>query len=259
MPLPETVSRKLSQAGAPTSHGCLLDETERGGRVGRVEGAAAPRDLFLLGIERPGGWRRAKYRERQGERDRDDEHREETVAQRNLLFSLIASCCASRQSNAAVVDRRYRPVPRRTGEAFRAGSLPARFTSAGLYSRDRRAAGESTRGSRRHHSRSRCKYETNTDRHITGSETLSAQAQAVVDALARFSHQITRVEIHLSDQNGARGGVADIRCVMEARLEGRPPTAVTHQASTVAQAMDGAADKLSHSIESTLGRLRDSH
>lgn len=102
--------------------------------------------------------------------------------------------------------------------------------------------------------------QTNTDRHITGNEALSTKAQSIVEAaLARFSHQITRVEIHLSDQNGARGGRDDIRCVMEARLEGRQPTAVTHQAATVEEAMHGAADKLSHLIESTIGRLRDTH
>lgn len=101
--------------------------------------------------------------------------------------------------------------------------------------------------------------QTNTDRNITGSEGLAAQANAIVEsALARFSDQITRVEIHLSDENGARGGAQDKRCLMEARLEGRQPVAVTHQAATAEQAMIGAADKLKRSIESTLGRLRDS-
>ena len=92
--------------------------------------------------------------------------------------------------------------------------------------------------------------QTNTDSNITGSDSLTAQAKTVVEgALARFSDQITRVEIHLSDENGPRGGADDIRCLMEARLEGRQPVAVTHQAATVEQALDGAADKLKRSIE----------
>lgn len=100
--------------------------------------------------------------------------------------------------------------------------------------------------------------QTNTDRNITGSEELAAQAQTIVEAaLARFSDQITRVEIHLSDENATRGGNDDKRCLMEARLEGRPPIAVTHQAATVAAAMDGAADKLQRAIETTFGRLRE--
>lgn len=99
---------------------------------------------------------------------------------------------------------------------------------------------------------------TNTDRHIEGSEALSAQVEAVVQgALGRFSDQITRVEVHLSDENsGRRGGADDKRCLMEARIEGRPPTAVTHEAATVEEALNGAADKLVRSIESTLERLR---
>lgn len=44
---------------------------------------------------------------------------------------------------------------------------------------------------------------------------------------------------------------------MEARLEGRQPIAATHQATTLEQAVKGAAEKLSRLIESTIGRLRN--
>ena len=99
----------------------------------------------------------------------------------------------------------------------------------------------------------------NTDRHIEGHEALAAQVSGVVEsALSRISDSITRVEVHLSDENSAKkGGNDDIRCVMEARLEGRQPSAVTHQAATVDQAVAGAAEKLTRMIESTLGQLRD--
>ena len=100
--------------------------------------------------------------------------------------------------------------------------------------------------------------QTNTDRNIQGSDRLSEQVRAAVEsALGRFTARVTRVEVHLSDENSARGGADDKRCMMEARLEGRPPTAVTHQAATLAQALDGAAAKLTKSLERTLGRLRD--
>jgi len=66
------------------------------------------------------------------------------------------------------------------------------------------------------------------------------------------------VEVHLSDENSDRkGGNDDMRCVMEARLEGRQPIAVTDQAATLDQAVRGDANKLARLIESTLGRLRD--
>ena len=98
----------------------------------------------------------------------------------------------------------------------------------------------------------------NTDNNIEGREELATQVEAVVqESLRRFSEQITRVEVHLSDENSHKSGQDDKRCVMEARLEGRQPAAVTHQAATLHEAVDGAADKLTASLESTLGRLRD--
>ena len=100
----------------------------------------------------------------------------------------------------------------------------------------------------------------NTDHNIEGNERLAAHVKGVVqDALARFQDRITRVEVHLSDQNGDKTGPSDKRCMIEARMEGRKPTAVTHDAATVDQAVEGAAEKLHRSIEHTLERLRDRH
>jgi hypothetical protein len=65
------------------------------------------------------------------------------------------------------------------------------------------------------------------------------------------------VEVHLSDENGPETGWHDKRCVMEARLAGRQPIAVTDEAGTLDQAVDGAADKLTRLIEDTLSRQRD--
>jgi len=96
----------------------------------------------------------------------------------------------------------------------------------------------------------------NTDHNIAGHEALASHVSGLVEnALNRISGHITRVEVHLSDENGNKGGENEKRCVLEARLEGRQPVAVTHQATTVDQAVDGAGHKLSRLIESTLGRL----
>lgn len=98
----------------------------------------------------------------------------------------------------------------------------------------------------------------NTDHNIEGHETLAAQISSVVEnALSRFSDHITRVEVHLSDENGDKSGKNDMRCMMEARLEDRQPIAVTHHATTVNQAVDGAADKLARLVDHNLGRVRD--
>lgn len=99
----------------------------------------------------------------------------------------------------------------------------------------------------------------NTDRNIEGRETLATHVSGIVDsALSRFSDHITRVEVHLSDENSDKKGSArDMRCVMEARLEGRQPMAATHQAATLDQAVEGAAGKLTRLIESTVEKLHD--
>lgn len=97
----------------------------------------------------------------------------------------------------------------------------------------------------------------NTDHTIDGREALSAHIRSVVEnALAHHASHVTRVEVHVADENGAKTVGDDKRCMMEARLEGRPPSAVTHQAGTVHDAVNGAADKLAHLIEHTLGRLQ---
>ena len=99
----------------------------------------------------------------------------------------------------------------------------------------------------------------NTDHNIEGHQALVTQVSDVVEnALSRFSEHITQVDVHLSDENSdKKHGNDDMRCMMEARLEGRQPVAVTHHAQTLDQAVDGAADKLCRLIDSTLGRLRD--
>jgi ribosome-associated translation inhibitor RaiA len=98
----------------------------------------------------------------------------------------------------------------------------------------------------------------NTDRNIHGYESLAATVRASVEAaLKHFSEHITRVEVHLGDENAGKHGRDDKRCMMEVRLERRQPVAVTHYAETVVQAIDGAADKMVHLLEHALGRLHN--
>ncbi|OGA98053.1 MAG: ribosomal subunit interface protein [Burkholderiales bacterium RIFCSPHIGHO2_12_FULL_69_20] len=102
------------------------------------------------------------------------------------------------------------------------------------------------------------KIQLNTDAHIDGTEALAAQVSATVAlALERFSEHVTRVEVHLSDDNADKRGQQDQRCMLEARLEGRQPVAVTDHAATPEQAVQGAAQKLARLLDSTFGRLHE--
>lgn len=100
--------------------------------------------------------------------------------------------------------------------------------------------------------------QVNTDHNIDGHESMADFVSDVVESsLSLFSEHITRVEVHLSDENSNKKvGHDTMRCVMEARLEGRQPIAVTHQAATLNEAVEETAEKLAGMIESLLGRQR---
>lgn len=100
--------------------------------------------------------------------------------------------------------------------------------------------------------------QVNAGDNIQGGELLdSTVTSALEEQLARFRDQLTRVEVHMSDENAEKGGQRDKRCMIEARPEGRPPIAVTEFAATMKQAFDGAADKLVRLLEKSLDKLQD--
>ena len=100
--------------------------------------------------------------------------------------------------------------------------------------------------------------QVNTDAHVDGREALVRHVEAEIGAaLDRFSDQITRVEVHLSDQNGEKTAGADIRCLIEARPAGRQPVVVTNDGATQQEALSGAAGKLQRLLTTTLGRAHD--
>lgn len=96
----------------------------------------------------------------------------------------------------------------------------------------------------------------NTDNKVTVSEEFRIPLISLIsEGLRRFSHQITRIEVHLSDDNGDKEGSNDKRCMIEARLAGMKPIAVTSHAGNHEKAVQGAVDKLKSSLDSYLGRL----
>ena len=102
------------------------------------------------------------------------------------------------------------------------------------------------------------KIQFNTDKNATASEDLRDSLLVLISQrLKRFDNQVTRLEVHLSDEDGSKDGHQDKRCLLEARLEGLQPVAVTEQADTYEKAVKGAIDKMKTSLGTTLGRLRN--
>lgn len=77
--------------------------------------------------------------------------------------------------------------------------------------------------------------------------------EEVVNALKVHADRVTRVEVHLHDVNGRKGG-CDKQCVVEVRLAGRPPLAVEHEAHDMYDAISGAAQKAGRAVRHRLER-----
>ena len=98
----------------------------------------------------------------------------------------------------------------------------------------------------------------NTDNNVSVHEAFKAQLDGLItEKLSRFSEHITRLEVHLSDENGSKEGINDKKCLLEARLEGRQPIVATQVANDYEQAVHGAIDKLKSSLNTIIGRSRN--
>jgi len=95
-----------------------------------------------------------------------------------------------------------------------------------------------------------------TDNHISGRASLTRRVEAAVKtALGRFGDRITRIDVHFSDQNNAaKSGVDDKRCVIEARLAGVQPVTASDGSEALFQALNGALRKLQSILDHMLGK-----
>lgn len=97
----------------------------------------------------------------------------------------------------------------------------------------------------------------NTDKTLTGEKRSSDFFTSQInEALQRFESHITRIEVHLKDENGKKDGFNNISCLLEARLEGRQPIAITNQADTTDLAITGAINKIKTAIETIVGKIQ---
>jgi hypothetical protein len=99
--------------------------------------------------------------------------------------------------------------------------------------------------------------QVNTSNGIDNKESLERWASDYLnEQLARFDQDVTAIEVQFSDENQeAKGGAQDKRCMLEARITGEPPVAVTHFAPNQDLAIRGAADKLARALDHKFGKL----
>ncbi len=100
--------------------------------------------------------------------------------------------------------------------------------------------------------------EVTTDENIDGTAGLISETVGEVEAaLDRHLDSVTRVEVHLGDENSGKGGSADKRCTVEARAEGRQPVVATHHGASTAEALRGALKKLAKLLERQASKDHD--
>lgn len=101
--------------------------------------------------------------------------------------------------------------------------------------------------------------QVHTDNHIEGSAGLTRHVEEVIeDSLERFSKQITRVEVHLTDESSSAKSIGDDkRCLIEVRLAGLQPMSVSHDSNNISQSIRGAARKLESMLAKATGKLAD--
>jgi ribosomal subunit interface protein len=95
----------------------------------------------------------------------------------------------------------------------------------------------------------------NSGKHVASSMTFKEDISSRVrEKLQRYEDRLTRIEVHLSDENALKSGPQDKRCKVEARMKGRDPLTVSHDAEELHQAIEGAMNKLTNALDRNLGK-----
>lgn len=102
------------------------------------------------------------------------------------------------------------------------------------------------------------KLQFNTDKNIQGTETLEAiVSEKINHGLKHFADKITRIEVHLSDQNADKTGPEDKQCKIEARIEGMQPIMVVGTNDSKERAVDEAVDKMKATLSTVFGKMKN--
>jgi hypothetical protein len=101
------------------------------------------------------------------------------------------------------------------------------------------------------------KIQFNTDKNVEGHERAEAYFSSELEtALARFEEKITRIEVHVGDENSTKFGLNDKRCLIEVRPAKLQPIVVTEHADTVEKAFRGALDKIKKTLTTTFEKQK---
>jgi ribosome-associated translation inhibitor RaiA len=99
--------------------------------------------------------------------------------------------------------------------------------------------------------------QVHTDKHIEGGERLNIYiSEEIAGSLNRFSEKITRADVYLTDENAGKSANNDKRCMIEVKVEGGNPVAVTTYEATVEKALSVAIDKIVASLDTVFDKMK---
>ena len=97
-------------------------------------------------------------------------------------------------------------------------------------------------------------FQFNSDSQIAGTSEIAGEMESLVRGrLDHVTDRLTRVEVHVGDVNGPRGG-DDVKCVVELRPTGMQPVSGTDQAGSIEAAVQSATDKALTSFRRQIGK-----
>lgn len=102
------------------------------------------------------------------------------------------------------------------------------------------------------------KIQFNTDKNIEGKVELETfVSEKISNSLKHFTENITRIEVHLSDQNSHKDSEDDIQCKMEARIQNMQPVMVISKSGSREKAIDIALDKMKARLSTIIGKMKN--
>jgi ribosome-associated translation inhibitor RaiA len=96
--------------------------------------------------------------------------------------------------------------------------------------------------------------DVNSNNHVEINDMVNT---IITSQLKRFDEHISRIEIHLTDDNGNKSGINDKKCIIEARIEGKNPCVVSEYSDTYERAVTGAVSKVKNSLTSIIERMKE--
>ena len=98
-------------------------------------------------------------------------------------------------------------------------------------------------------------FQFNSDNQTKGDADVAGRLEALVSGrLDRILDRLTRIEVHVGDVNGPRGGGDDKSCTVEIRPNGMNPITATAQGPSIDSAASSAADKVLTAFDRQTGK-----